>query len=263
MCLIIASEAGKWPEQELIEKGFQDNPHSWGLMVADGRKVRVSKGFTRATLLPAVESARRSALPYVLHYRWATHGKVDLSNCHPFRVRRDLWMAHNGVLSIPTPQARYSDTWHFVEALKANRLSPADIARDSVRSEIGREIGSSKLAFLDSTGRVALVNEHLGSWHTPDIWLSNTNSVPMPDNWLMSWRRRTSGASSASDQLGDTFGACDWCEGYRELKEIEGEFLCSDCMRYFGDEALCDECQLVPANSWGLCTACFDRLPAC
>lgn len=263
MCLIIASEAGRWPEQELIEQGFQDNPHSWGLMVADGRKVRVSKGLNKTTLLTAVESAKRSALPYVLHYRWATHGKVDLANCHPFRVRRDLWMAHNGVLSIATPDKRFSDTWHFVEVLKANRLAPADIARDSIRAEIGREIGSSKLAFLDSMGRVQLINEHLGSWHTPDIWLSNTHSVPVPDNWLMSWRKRASGASGASDQLGDTFGACGWCEAYRELKEIEGEYLCSDCVRYFSDEQICDECLGARAEHWGLCGDCFTRLPTC
>lgn len=39
--------------------------------------------------------------PCIIHFRWATHGSVKESNCHPF-VAGDVKFAHNGVLPIPS-----------------------------------------------------------------------------------------------------------------------------------------------------------------
>jgi len=36
----------------------------------------------------------------IIHYRMKTHGDIDMDNCHPSRVTDDIWMAHNGILSM-------------------------------------------------------------------------------------------------------------------------------------------------------------------
>ena len=45
---------------------------------------------------------------------------------------------------------------------------------DGIRLLISNAIGSSKLAFLDSSGHINIINEHLGHWSDDNnIWYSN------------------------------------------------------------------------------------------
>jgi predicted glutamine amidotransferase len=37
---------------------------------------------------------------FVLHFRIATSGKIDKTNCHPFAVNKNLAFVHNGIISI-------------------------------------------------------------------------------------------------------------------------------------------------------------------
>lgn len=47
------------------------------------------------------ELAKVGDEPVVMHFRWATHGSVKKSNCHPF-CKGGVKFAHNGVLPIPS-----------------------------------------------------------------------------------------------------------------------------------------------------------------
>jgi predicted glutamine amidotransferase len=52
-----------------------------------------------------------------MHFRWATHGNVDLKNCHPFEINvrgKKYAVMHNGIISIRRNNINMSDTWHFV-----------------------------------------------------------------------------------------------------------------------------------------------------
>ena len=111
MCLAIYKPAECMPDWGALEEGFQSNDDGAGFAaVADG-KVIVSKGhFT-------FDDFREAYLPYqhlqsAVHFRWATHGKTDVLNCHPFRISDETALIHNGVLSIcllytsPSPRDR-------------------------------------------------------------------------------------------------------------------------------------------------------------
>lgn len=108
--------------------------------------------------------------PVILHFRIATHGKINKENCHPFYVSEKLGFVHNGIISIDTPYKEYSDTWHFNELLK--RLPENFLSNEAIMLLIEEFISWSKLIFMDNKGKVTIVNEKDGQMHKGD-WYSN------------------------------------------------------------------------------------------
>jgi hypothetical protein len=106
-----------------------------------------------------------------------THGDIDLENCHPYKVTDEIWMAHNGILSMGNPVDKSkSDTWHFIKfmlrpALEANPMLIFDLDYQQYLEEmIG---GSNKFAFMHSSGESVVINYDAGVEHE-GAWLSNT-----------------------------------------------------------------------------------------
>ncbi len=174
MCLIIASPTGEVPTCGVIERGWNDNPHGWGLMQSDGSELIVNKGMKFNELQPLLEKAKGN--PYVLHYRFATHGTKNLDNCHPFRVTKRLYMAHNGIIAIEQKNKLMSDTWHYAQELRQLGIDHDNVSDEEIISMLGTWVGNyNKLAFLADSGNITLVNEKSGTWKD-GIWYSNTHS---------------------------------------------------------------------------------------
>lgn len=173
MCLIIASPNGSVPKQEILDRSFQQNPDGFGLVYAVAGRLRISKGLDAEHYRATCDWLRTAHVPYILHTRWSTHGKVSLENCHPFRVSRGLAMAHNGVLTKePIKNPRLSDTWHFVQRLKSVGINCQSVTPEFMKV-LGSDIGkSNKLAFLTKDGNIFLCNEEQGTWDD-DLWYSN------------------------------------------------------------------------------------------
>lgn len=175
MCLIIASQTGKLPTEEVLQQGWNDNSDGWGLMQSDGSNVIVNKGLRYKELEQLIEKLNGN--PFVIHYRWATHGNKNVDNCHPFRITKQLYMAHNGVINIECPNKLMSDTWHFSKKLIEMGLDHLAIKDEEIAAHIKKWIGSgNKLAFLDYTGNITIVNDKAGHWED-GIWYSNTHSL--------------------------------------------------------------------------------------
>lgn len=178
MCLIIASERGVLPESELFENAIADNGDGFGVVWSESGKLKTYK-----TLRPS--KARRflptlEGRPYVMHFRLATHGRVDIENTHPFPVTRHLFMAHNGIIpwSAVKGSAR-SDSWHFARLIASTmdgdrRAEGFERMLPGIEDAVGK---SNKLAFLRSDGRIFVANEGLGVEHG-GLWLSNGFSLP-------------------------------------------------------------------------------------
>lgn len=180
MCVIIASHTGAIPSDEVMYRSKKDNPHGWGLMYLQCGELKVLKGMNTYDLdIKSVEG-----LPYVLHLRWATHGPKVIANCHPFEVTKDLYMAHNGVLdNVEITNPWRSDSAHFAVKLAEMGLDPDHIQDDNVRKYLGDLIGyRNKLAFMDSGGRITLINEELGTWDG-GVWHSNEISLNETRHW--------------------------------------------------------------------------------
>ena len=177
MCLAIYKPASTRPDWEAYRNGHSSNKDSWGFAaVVDGQLVTLCGIGDFAEFREAFEPyADRQA---IIHFRWSTHGKTDLDNCHPFLVHDDLAVIHNGIISIKCDvDADRSDTWHFNELVlrPMHRRDPDFFTRSDVRftQELAHE--SSKFCFIRADGEYAIWNESAGKWDADGHWYSNNS----------------------------------------------------------------------------------------
>lgn len=176
MCLAIYKPSDVLPDWGALEEGFKFNRDGAGFVAVSDGKLVVSKGhFT-------FDAFREAYRPYVdlqaaIHFRWATHGKKDTQNCHPFLITDDLAVIHNGVLNIKCDlNDDMSDTWHYVQHI----LTPMaerdpDFFWQPEMIFLGESaIKGSKFVFLRADGETMIWNESDGHW-AGDIWYSNAS----------------------------------------------------------------------------------------
>ena len=180
MCLIIVQpmESPQIPNY-ILRNAWAENDDGAGYMFAvDGQLIirkpfHSFRAFRRA--YRADYAAHGNVAPFILHFRIATHGKLDKAGTHPHRVNGDLGLAHNGILSFLHPAKHESDTALFVRAVLAHR-STADILSADYLASLEMLIGAgNKLAFLSATGEIAIVNEEAGFWDN-GLWYSNSSA---------------------------------------------------------------------------------------
>lgn len=179
MCIIAAKPQGLTLSEETINTCWEANSDGAGFMYAERGKLIVEKGFM------SLDSFKRAYnkvgdKPAVLHFRIKTHGAIDAENTHPFQINDNLAFAHNGIIgNIATPNKDKSDTWHFNETLlKPMASNDLEFLRKSWNVQlISGFIGYSKLAFMEASGRITLINADKGTWDD-GIWYSNTSYKP-------------------------------------------------------------------------------------
>lgn len=255
MCLIIASPEGKLIEDAVVDRGYHDNPHGWGIMRSDGTRIRASRGMDFKGFRASYETLNGE--PYVIHFRWATHGTTGLDNCHPFKINKKLYVAHNGVLSDSVaPQIRkdMSDTWHYAQKLRNLGLHVNNL--EATIPEIEKEIGAhNKLAFMTSSGEIKIANRHQGVEHS-GVWLSNDNSLDKEYDWRK-WMHGSGSRycytspkrlnvrpaqNSWEPEIGkEMYDACDGCGSYA-WGEIT-DFYDYEWTRGLATPFLCEICQ--------------------
>jgi hypothetical protein len=246
MCLIILSPKGEQLNDDKILNAFLVNPDSWGLAWATGGKLHMEKGFGYESLLAAYRKV--GGMPHMLHFRFATSGRIDKANAHPFDLGGVAFM-HNGMLDVDRPNRDKSDTWHYAQLLKPILVEyPEALKNPSFLKEVGESIGTgNKFTFLEADGSFAIVNEKVGKWLTPGIWVSNLYSLEDPYVTPTGFRRKgrkgkgrrtRQGASQPSqawlDYLGDTqgeeFADCAFCRKYRAVANRAGGIeICHAC----------------------------------
>src|SRR5574343_1845432 len=110
MCVIVHKPAGVNLTSDTLYQMWVENPDGAGIAYYnDENKLTVEKGFMK---LKRLKRALRELgdRDIVLHFRWATHGKVTPDMCHPFVIDTDLTRArgtdaterqvlfHNGII---------------------------------------------------------------------------------------------------------------------------------------------------------------------
>ena len=177
MCILIQHSKSSSFSDELLTDFYGHNSDGFGLMYGDGQKLHITKSLGSVEETIALYRDLAEGRDCIIHYRMKTHGKIDLTNCHPYRITDELWVAHNGILSASNPINKdLSDTWHLIEyILKPIAEQNVDrIFDDDFRIYLESLIGSSnKLAFCHADGRTAIVNRDSGVEYKGS-WMSNT-----------------------------------------------------------------------------------------
>lgn len=202
MCLIIANPTCANVPNEYIINAFSQNSDGFGVMYSKYGVLRVKRGlFTIANVLQIFAELEAEQVPYVAHFRYATHGTMNSANCHPFPIANNLGgiaMVHNGTL---TGKEWYSST-RSDTALLANKISkhierkhikPRDLFEQDVpfvADKYGESIGTDKLVFMNGKGEINIYNENNGLW-MDDVWYSNLYSLCSTRVRYGSWSRGT------------------------------------------------------------------------
>ncbi|KPK93308.1 hypothetical protein AMJ80_06000 [bacterium SM23_31] len=177
MCIAIYKPAGKHVSKKTLKRCWRENPDGGGFMYAANNRIHIEKELSNFKLWYAKYQKAVKMHPdkdFVLHFRIATSGKIDLRNCHPFRIYGSLAFCHNGIINIEIPdKSVLSDTVTFRNKI-LRKLPDNWYENKAVIKLIIKFIGFSKLVFLKSTGDVFIINEEKGIWDN-DIWYSNTS----------------------------------------------------------------------------------------
>jgi len=233
MCIAIYKPAGKHVSKKTLKQCWRENPDGGGFMYANKGVIQITKEISSfkawyAKYRKAVEM--HPDKNFVIHFRIATSGKVDLRNCHPFRVNDNLAFCHNGIINIKMPEkSKISDTLTFRN--KILRMLPEKWYKyEAILKLIKGFIVSSKLVFLKSTGEVFIINEEKGVWDK-EIWYSNTgykrtnfhwNYLPINDDYSYHYN-----------------DVCFDCGAILALRAEKEEGVCIECLsRYMTESEL-------------------------
>lgn len=162
MCVIIVCPKGvKTPSKKVLNSIWHVNSHGFGF-VSD---TRFYKGLDFDAFMKKLSEVDEGE-NRIIHLRYATHGSIKASNCHPFE-NNGLYFAHNGVLPIKSVNDMTDSEIAFRE-----KIYPAfqEFGFDSEKFDsICREVACySKFAFLND-GKLKLIGtyyEHKGVYYS-------------------------------------------------------------------------------------------------
>ena len=176
MCVICVSEKGvRQPTKREIRMMFGRNPDGAGYMVADGKNVRIEKGFMSVEdLLYSLEAENFGEDDVVVyHFRISTQAGVNEEMTQPFPLTEELkymkalsvrcrcGVAHNGIIPITSDpmEKEYSDTAMYIAFYLTDIIRrPADLHDRAALDDVENMI-RSKMVLLDGTGDMAYIGK--------------------------------------------------------------------------------------------------------
>lgn len=161
-------------EKELFSKGFSRNPHGGGYMFVEDGKLVIRKPFWKVGKM--YESYREdyercgADSHFAVHFRLATQGSVNGSNCHPHEIKPyECALIHNGCLPFEEALSDKSDSFILAEIL-SNYPSGflSSVPLEELEDIVG---GWNKVVILDSENNAVILNEENGHWEN-GVWYS-------------------------------------------------------------------------------------------
>jgi Glutamine amidotransferases class-II len=173
MCMAIYKPTGKQIKRKYLKNAFNANPHGCGIAWVENGEINILKGMWTFDKFWAEYQAREKH-PMLIHFRFATHGEKNETNCHPFMLNGGQFaMIHNGVLPIAQTIEHLSDTGNFCELVLNPLLKTVQPDNPALRYLIEQTIGkNNKIAVIDVSGNATIYNEGAGHWHK-GVWYSN------------------------------------------------------------------------------------------
>jgi len=229
LCIAILQNEGAKLTRREIKNCWTNNPDGAGIAwVQDGeikthKEIISFKRFYKSYRDIAGNYGESSKM--LVHFRWATHGYVNIENCHPHLVNNRLSFVHNGIIDIETA-ADKSDTVAFNERI-LKYLPDNFIHRKRTMKHVENR-AKSILIFLDSDNSSKIIGEDKGIWDN-NRWFSNydfchvikdsyaslCNGVDYPSNVKVPEEEDWAGDSNDGTEGADWTKSDDEWERYR------------------------------------------------
>ena len=176
MCIIIVRPEGvKMPPMAILARCAALNPHGFGFATKD----RIYKTLSFEDFKREIKTIRKDETA-ILHFRYATHGSIKTSNCHPFRDdKTGVSFAHNGILNI-TPIGDMTDSETAFRTRIVPTIKEHGFASDEFIKANHDIIGGSRFAYIDKDGDYRLYGAFT---HYKGCWYSNRNFMPIIERY--------------------------------------------------------------------------------
>lgn len=237
MCIAIYQSTGyRLPKEQMVQS-WKNNPDGGGFAYFDGNgEIVIEKDMELDGMMYKYERAvdrYASTSPFAVHFRIATHGAVNLENCHPFMVSEDTVIIHNGIIPVlfESKEDPRSDTRVFAEDY-LTKMKDDWMDDENMMDLVETFIGGSKLVILSRAGKkdAYIANERTGNWSDDEkIWYSNASYKGISK---LLW------SSSSQLSLGCDIPTVD--EDSYILPECK---MCGECSVYDGLCYNCESCQ--------------------
>jgi len=259
MCMLCVIPPNVLPSRDKLTYSAINNPDGFGFAIVVSSEQRI---IVEHTLNPDDAINRfldlRAKYPndYALwHARYATHGSVNLDNCHPFYVVDDKTvLAHNGVLPIDIPAGdTRSDTRIFTEDILAKMGGVVALDNPHMYNMIEEYTSGSKLCVLTVDPRAEyqmyLLHSDKGSEDESKVWWSNTSCNA--DYGYNRWTATQSYGSfyppythTAYAEESEGLYPCTSCHAFIDEDRLNNEAICPMCLTcqwcdMFSDNCLC------------------------
>ena len=179
MCLIYYRDNSKHtapPNVDALLRAHTNNPDGFGMLVwNNGRwKHRKHESITAEHLKSLIAKLSKTSEKWAFHFRYATHGEVCKANAHPFWIKSNVYLMHNGILPAPWSSDRNkSDTLCLVEMMR--RCLSGQAVVDDFLSLLENATSGNRLLITHGTGA------HLtGTWAEKDDGSYSNSSCHTP-----------------------------------------------------------------------------------
>lgn len=185
MCWLFKKAAGNTIPAEYCREAYKYNKHGFGLSYSQDNQLQVFKTMDYNEFLSKL--ATLDAFEVVGHFRAASAGSIDLGNAHPFVIKSNTALFHNGTITslrnsptCPTTGCSDSDTKTLANLLESCNYSHISDVAPLIQTIIG-DYGN-KLVFMEHDGTTTIFNKHLGIEEDGN-WYSNDYHIPIVTNY--------------------------------------------------------------------------------
>lgn len=170
MCILIVAPKGTIVPDEHLKESSKANPDGAGLAWKQNNKIVTFKSLNQDLVIRKYKSlvAQDIQSDILLHFRVKTTGNIKLQNIHPFYVRENVVMGHNGVIDIDEHKDQTDSQTFGMRFRKFNYRDP--LVQELFKKYISL---NSKIAYLDLKG-YTIINEEKGIW-VDGVWYSNNS----------------------------------------------------------------------------------------
>lgn len=233
MCMLCVVPPNVLPSRDKLMYSAINNPDGFGFAIVISSEKRILVEHT----LDADDAVNRflelrAKYPddYALwHARYATHGLINVANCHPFYVVDDMTvLAHNGVLPIDIPAGdTRSDTRIFTEDILAKMGGVKALDNPHMYNMIEEYTSGSKLCVLTidpkADYQMYLVHADKGTEDDSKVWWSNGSCDA---NYYWGSYKTT---STRNYYTSEELFPCTTCNGLMSEAILEADAVCPTC----------------------------------